>query len=236
MSEYVLGVDGCTEGWLYCRLEVQTHRANFGIVSMFSDLLTEFKSAEFIGIDIPIGLWDERKPRACDVEARKLLGQPRGSSVFPAPARSLIGLESYGEANSVSKALYGKGLSAQAHGICKKILEVDQLMDPSLQTHVVEVHPEVCFWGIQDKPLSHSKRTSEGYEERRQLLQPVLGLELPERSNWRSVGIRRGAAPDDMLDAAVAANSARQLLAGTGRRVPERPEIDPRGLRMEINF
>ena len=44
----------------------------------------------------------------------------------------------------------GKSLSAQAHAICTKIAEVDQLllMSPALRHRVREVHPEVCFWAI----------------------------------------------------------------------------------------
>jgi predicted RNase H-like nuclease len=48
------------------------------------------KGLEFVVIDILIGLPD-RGSRACDVEARALLGKPRSSSVFPAPIRRASG-------------------------------------------------------------------------------------------------------------------------------------------------
>jgi len=50
-----------------------------------------------LAIDIPIGLLDG--PRACDKAARKLLGQPRGSSVFPALSRPALGAQTYPEAS-----------------------------------------------------------------------------------------------------------------------------------------
>ena len=79
---------------------------------------------------------------------------------------------------------------------------------------IVEVHPEVSFAELAAAVLPHSKRTSEGLAERRQLLASA-GIEVPEAP----------AVPEaDLLDAAVAAWTARRYHRGEARPLPERHE------------
>jgi predicted RNase H-like nuclease len=59
------------------------------VFARFVDLLNAPPKAEVIAVDIPIGL-TEVGARACDEHARSELGQPRGSSVFPAPLRAVF--------------------------------------------------------------------------------------------------------------------------------------------------
>lgn len=82
-----------------------------------------------VAIDIPIGLFDG--PRACDSEARKLLGQPRGSSVFSAPCRASLSAENHRAANAANVRVTGKGLTCQAWGIAPKIKQVDDTIRPA---------------------------------------------------------------------------------------------------------
>src|SRR5271166_1460230 len=117
-----------------------------------------------VGIDIPIGLPDSGS-RRCDLEARKMIGSRR-SSVFPAPARAVLGAASYEEALARSRAVTGRGLSRQTFGILPKIAEVDRLMTPERQSHLVEVHPEVGFSVLSGHPMSRHKATPEGHAER----------------------------------------------------------------------
>jgi predicted RNase H-like nuclease len=84
--------------------------------------------------------------------------------------------------------------------------------------------------------MRHSKKTHEGYEERRELLNGALGVTLPSRSLWRSVGVPVGAGPDDVLDAAVAALTGRRAVAGSTERLPRQPDVDRVGLSMEIIY
>jgi len=209
---------------------------SFGKSPSFSELLDRHRDAKYVAVDIPIGLWDDGRPRRCDVEARRPLAGPRSSSVFPAPPRCLLDEPSYTAACEQSRRMFGKGISKQAHAIYPKIAEVDRLMTPELQDWVLEVHPEICFWGITRRAMCHSKKTREGYEERRRLLGDGLGHEFPDRSLWRSVGVRTGAQPDDVLDAAVAALTGYRAALGKAERLPRQPDVDQVGLRMEIIY
>jgi predicted RNase H-like nuclease len=95
-----------------------------------------------LAIDIPIGLLDGS--RACYKAARKLLGQPRGTSVFAAPCRAALTVE----ASAINRWKTVRGLSQQAFHIGPKIKEVDDAMTPDRQQWAFEVHPEVCFWAL----------------------------------------------------------------------------------------
>jgi len=92
-----------------------------------------------LGIDIPIGLLDG--PRACDKAARKLLGQPRGSCVFPAPCRAALQVETYEEASAINRQKAGRALSRQARRIVPKIRLVGNVIIPDCQQWAFEVPP-----------------------------------------------------------------------------------------------
>ena len=134
---------------------------------------------------------------------------------------------SYAEALALSRGVADKGLSAQAFAILPKISEVDRLMTPDRQRHLIEVHPEVCFTALVGSPMSHHKSTPEGREERLAALRRVF----PEVD----AGLARrpaGAQPDDVLDGYVAAWTSRRWLDGTHLRLGG--DLDSRGLRMEM--
>ena len=120
MYEYVVGVDGCRSGWLICRYEFSARRVTFEVMPNFATLLECESRAQYIAIDIPIGLTDDGRARRCDVEARRFLAGPRASSVFPAPARCLLHEQSYPAACSRSRTLCGKAISKQAFAISRK--------------------------------------------------------------------------------------------------------------------
>jgi predicted RNase H-like nuclease len=159
-----------------------------------------------VAIDIPIGLLEG--PRACDVAARKLLGQPRGSSVFPAPCRAALGTKTYPEASATNRLKTTKGLSQQAWGITPKIKQVDDAITPDCQRWACEVHPG-----------SASGRS-------------------PGNAQWRIIerhlrNRRANVGRDDLLDAAVAAWTALKICKGEARRVCEAAR-DERGLESTI--
>ena len=60
--------------------------------------LDDLPETDMVVIDIPIGL-PESGRRACDLEARAMLG-PRRSSVFTGVRRPLLALDSYEAANA----------------------------------------------------------------------------------------------------------------------------------------
>lgn len=230
----VVGVDGARGGWLAISYDTAQRELKPQIHGTFPDVLGSYPDVTCIAIDIPIGL-AEGSPRRCDIEARKVLG-PRRSSVFPAPDRRLVDVAFYAEANGLSRSLLGKGIPAQAFAIYPKIAEVNRVMTPQLQERVVEVHPEVSFWALAgQQPMLYPKRTVEGFEERRALLARAFGgVDIPTREMAGRLVSRAGA--DDLLDAMVAAWTARRFAAGEAGRLPENPETDVRGLRIEMVY
>jgi predicted RNase H-like nuclease len=180
---------------------------------------------DVVGIDIPIGL-PATGARACDVEARAMIG-PRRSSVFPVPLRGLLGAVTYGEAASRSRALSGKGISRQAFGILPKVAEVDRVMSPDRQGRIVEVHPEVSLAVLAGRTMAYPKRRPEGRAERL----AALGRAFPDVADHAGVRIV-GTGPDDVLDAFAVAWTARRY--ARGGHVQLGGQRDSRGLRMEI--
>jgi predicted RNase H-like nuclease len=221
----VVGVDGCPAGWVCFQVDLQSRSTSVAVVSKISELLSASPRPLLVGIDIPIGL-PLKGPRACDMAARRLLGKPRSSSVFPAPVRATLVAKNYEEACNLSVSAHGKSLSKQAYEIISKIREVDNLMTPELQTWVFEVHPEVSFYTLNARhPLKHSKHEREGKDERLRLLMP----QYPEIQRHLGEMKRTQIGEDDLLDAAVAAWTAEMVARGI---VPR--QFDSRGLRMEI--
>lgn len=198
------GVDGCRGGWVVAVDD------SVVVVPTFRDVLHVAADA-IIGIDIPVGLPDAG-PRACDVEARRVLG-PRRSSVFPAPPRAALSWTTWADAS---------GMSKQAFNILAKVREVDAEMTPARQATVVEVHPEVSFAVMRGAPMAHRKTTMEGVAERL----AALGLTTP-------VPRVRGASTDDVLDALAVQWTATRLARGDARRLGD-GAVDAKGLRMEI--
>ena len=92
------------------------------------------------------------RDRQDDRAARKALGRPRASSVFPAPARAVLDLDarSFQEANEFSKETVGKGITQQTFAILPTIKEVDALLRSSANARdlIREVHPGLCFWAL----------------------------------------------------------------------------------------
>jgi predicted RNase H-like nuclease len=212
-----VGIDGCKGGWI-----VATER---GV-----DVLETLQLERFglVGIDMPIGL-DDESPRACDIAARKYL-ERAGSSVFPAPPRAALACIDYHDALAVARAVTGRGMSIQTFNILAKVAELDRLIDESNQHRIIEVHPECSFKTMNgDKKLS-SKKTIDGRDARRRLLNDHFDhlnhFDLPSTAP-------RGAAIDDMLDAYAVLWSVRRFQRGE-HRVFGDGQRDARGIEMRI--
>ncbi len=199
------------------------------VVPDIDDVIRSLEAGDVavVAVDIPIGLAD-REPRACDREARRLLG-PRRSSVFPAPVRAVLGAGSYEEACAVSRRASGKALSKQLFNIVAKVGEVDAVQSPLLQERLFEACPELSFAVMQhDAPMQHSKRSAIGQAERIAVLHEHFGVDVPAILEARA----SGAQPDDVLDALALAWTARRYLDGSCLRLGG--ELDATGLRMEV--
>jgi predicted RNase H-like nuclease len=233
-----IGVDGCKKGWFYVSLDDRDHWKT-GVTPNIQHLIDRFQEAHLILVDIPIGLREKGKlERLCDKEARKILGPKRGTSVFPAPCREAVYASSREKAKRINKELTGRSLSEQSLAISPKICEVDCLLTASEAARrlVREVHPEVCFWGLNGgKSMTYSKKTLEGFVERLGVLRKVYG-ECEECVKEALVKHKRqDVAKDDILDALAAAITARFGFHAL-KTLPEAPEKDAKDLPMEMVY
>ncbi|HEX5165543.1 MAG TPA: DUF429 domain-containing protein [Thermomicrobiales bacterium] len=232
----VVGVDGCRGGWIAIVWDTSAATVTPRFHATFSEIVDSYPDAACIGIDIPIGLRDDGLPRSCDVDARQLLGWPRMASVFPAPQRQLLACANYSAATTLSRERFGRGVSRQAFGIFGKVAEVDQLITPALQRRIVEVHPELSLWTMNGRQaMGYSKKLPEGFDERREQLAHHVHAEIPE-SCVAARQLAPFAAADDLLDAMTVAWTARRAATQAANRIPAQPELDARGLRMEIVY
>lgn len=224
---FVTGVDGCRGGWVAFKVDVPANSTSVEVVDLPAWLRERPTDLACLAIDIPIGLLDGS--RGCDKAARKLLGQPRGTSVFAAPCRSALSAENHAAATATNLRMTGRGLSQQSWGIAPKIKQVDDAITPDSQRWAFEVHPEVCFWALAgEHPMTHRKKTKAGVSERLDLLRPVFpDVEHHLQNRLANVG------RDDLLDAAVAAWAALRICKGEARRVCE-AERDAKGLQVAI--
>jgi len=221
----VFGLDGCRKGWVAVWLD----DGNCGIefFSTIAELLNHHPSLAMV--DMPIGLPAEGT-RKCDLEARELLDKDC-SRVFLGVRRGLLQFEEsdHATANSWAKS-NGKGISVQLFNLRGKLADIDRFMTPELQETVKETHPELVFWRLNRRKPVPKKKTLAGLEIRRQLIRQQGILEIDDWLDRRS--LRKYAKPDDVLDACAALIVARQPKLEF--RIPKEPEIDERGLRMEI--
>ncbi len=230
----VVGVDGCKGRWLAVALDATTGRVAASIQPTPRALLRAFPDAAVIALDVPIGLTD-RGPRACDLAARRLLGRPRASSVFPAPIRAALRTPSRAEARRITEARDGRGVGCQAWNIYRHVRAWDALLrrDAAARGKVFEVHPEVCFFALNgEAPLRHGKKSPEGQRERRRLLEGAFGRAAVEAALADLAGERFGL--DDFHDALAALWSARRIAQGEACSLPEQPPHDRCGLPMGI--
>ena len=207
----VAGVDGCRTGWVVAIAEArsETPLLSVEVVTEIGDLFDRVRSGELaaVAIDMPIGLPDSGT-RACDVATRARLGR-KGSSVFPAPPRPVLGSADHAEAVRRSRAIDGRGVTIQAFNILAKIEQLDNAFDPALADVIVEAHPESVFATLEGSPLTTKKRLVEGRRERLALLVSIF----PESDDLLSRRLP-GTAPDDVLDAAAITWTARRWLSG----------------------
>ena len=121
-------------------------------------------------------------------------------------------------------------LDAISRTLLPRYREVAAEMAPYRQRTIYEVHSDLSFYQLNgDMPLQWSKHSEKGRQERRTLLEErvpgvtrILDAEVP------------GATPSHLLDAAAFLWTARRIFAHAAIRIPEDPEWDEQGLRMEM--
>jgi predicted RNase H-like nuclease len=192
------------------------------MLASFIAVLDERPAFSAVGLFAPVGLLDEMVAggRTCDRDARALLGRRRGAAIRSAPPRSMFDVSTNGRLEASQHPTNGS----------TRYWEVEREMAPYRQRTIFEVHPELTFYQLNDdQPLQYRKRSIHGQNERRALLEtkiPGVGRIL----DARVPGARR----PHLLDAAACMWTARRILGRAITRLPEDPEWDSQGLRMEI--
>jgi predicted RNase H-like nuclease len=230
-----VGLDGCKGGWFF--ISHSDGSWEHGVVGGIHEIVEAIDDLAVLLVDIPIGLRDiGEEERVCDRAARKVL-EKRKSSVFPAPARPSLVAANYETGSEINRRLTGRKLSKQSWSLGQKIFEVDRLLtDEKLRGSVREIHPEICFWALNDcRPMEHPKKSEAGFDERLHVLTELI----PQAEDIISAGMREsdssGVRRDDVVDALAAAATA-YLSSGSLQTIPREPETDAHGLPMEMVY
>ncbi len=243
------GVDGCRAGWVAAIAravggrppvtELRLFAAIEDVIAWRAEHGAPADERPPVAIDVPIGLPALAGPRACDLEARALLG-PRWMCVFAPPDRELLGLD-FEQAREVVRRRRAAApdrefqiANRQTMNITAKIAEVDRVLrdDPARQAWLLEAHPEVSFriWAGEDL---ERKRTPAGRSRRLDLV--ARRFPDAQRRLLAASWPRTRVAVDDLLDAYAALWTALRVAAGTGEyRVLGDATPDAFGLRRRI--
>jgi predicted RNase H-like nuclease len=223
----VLGVDAYKAGWVGVVVGEAPARAYVApSIDILVSLACESCDVTAVAIDIPIGLPDHGR-READMLAKVAIG-PLRSSVFMTPVRAALMAHDHATAVVINRQITGEGISIQAFGLKTKLLEVEAWVMRT-RHRVIEVHPEVSFARLAGRPLTVRKSTWAGMHHRRKLLLEA-GIQL--ENDFGMAGATAGV--DDVLDAAVAAWTARRYVTGQARPLPDPPEIFNDGLPAAI--
>lgn len=225
----IAGVEPCPGGWLVVGARLQGIAAfplEPEVFPTFTEILDYRPAFDVIAIHCHLSFPKEDTPggRTCDKLARKLLGFPRAGAVTSPPSRHYLRT---GDLDARAR----KGLDPISASRLRRYAEVAEEMQPYRQRQVFEVHPELSFFQLNDdEPMSFSKYTEEGVAERRALVEAripgidvVLDAQMP-----------RGVTARHLLDASADMVTARRIAARAVDRLPEEPEWDEAGVRMEL--
>lgn len=126
---WVCGVDGFKNRWCAVLRNLDTDEFRARVVS-FQELLRLPENPAIVAVDVPIGLPDVTPPRgrSCERLARKIVGAHRARSVISTVGCNALAAATRVEADLLSKAAGGIGVSAHCWGLKDKLLEVDAVI------------------------------------------------------------------------------------------------------------
>jgi len=221
----VAGVTPCGPAWLVAPAKLQgtvfAPEEPF-LISPFSEVVDQRPTFATIALNAPVGYLDAAAAggRTCDREARALLGAKRGSSIQSAPVRS----------STNDLEFVDEHLDAISMTLLPRYREVAADMAPFRQRTVYEVHSDVCFYELNEgQPMQWSKHSEAGLQERRE----VLRAKFPSSERILSSEVP-GASLSHLIDVSAFVWTARRIFARAAIRIPQDPEWDEQGLRMEI--
>lgn len=228
-SGLYLGVDGCTGGWIAAVLvsgELRLERYD-----SIKAIIRQYPTFDAFLIDMAIGLRSSPDQMRPDGFARKELGV-RASTIFSVPSRAAVYANGEDSQKAANLRELGKSLSKQTVNIIPKIREVDEFLDayPQYKNRILESHPELDFSRLNGSVLLSRKKGAAGIEER----EAILAKYLPSLPDIRDAAKKLNCNPDDVVDAICLAVTAAFKARGMCETMPERPESDERGLRMQM--
>jgi predicted RNase H-like nuclease len=220
-------VEPCSGGWLLFGAKLQgitIAPQPPEVFGRFIDILDYRPSYAVLAVHLPLGLPSLPVPggRTCDRDARRLLGQPRGSAIASPPSWKTL--------QDWRQGIRGRsGISVPTRSLFPRIAEVYEHLSSYHQRTVFEVHPELSFYELNNRrSLSFSKHTQAGQRERMDL----LAAKVPGVERHLDLVVP-GALMHHLLDAAADLWTARRIKARGVSRLPEDPEWDEQGFRME---
>lgn len=226
--EMLAGIEPCPGGWLVVSAKLQgIALAPQGpeVFERFTDILDYRPSFSVLAIHLPLGLPSDKVPggRKCDRDARTVLHWPRSAAIASPPSRKELKTWERGDTGV-------QRLSVVTRSLMPRIVEVYQHLSSYHQRTLFEVHPELSFFQLNDdRPLRFSKHAQAGLDERCELLtRKIPGVERVLTAKLDGVRLSH------LLDGAADLWTARRLFARAVSRLPEDPEWDDDGLRMEI--
>ncbi|OQB12459.1 MAG: hypothetical protein BWY15_02184 [Firmicutes bacterium ADurb.Bin193] len=230
-----VGIDATKGGWISACLEGNS--LNITLYDSISEIIAECNDVDCILIDIPIGLPENDNNMRPDADLRKKL-KGKASSVFNTPCRQAVYTDNYENANTINNKILSKGLSKQSFSICDKIKEVDKFLqcNPAWKNRLLESHPEYIFAILNfGKPVLESKKTLDGINIRINLLRRYIhNLDAFLGGITSKAGMKRRL--DDIVDAICLAVIGRLGMCNGFRSIPDAPEVDNKGLKMQIVY
>jgi predicted RNase H-like nuclease len=224
-----VGVDAWRGGWVAVVLE-DGLVSSVGVAATLDEITDANPDAAAIGVDMPLGLVD-RGWREADRLGAARLGANR-SRLFMVPPRAVWEAGTHEEAVLACRRLTDPpaGCSRQAWGLREKLLPANELY-ARMPGRLFEVHPEISFAELNGgAPVAASKKTWNGQMARRALLAGA-GIGLPD-----SLAGAGNVPPDDILDAAAVAWTARRIAAGQASSLPSPPQAGTDGEAIAIWF
>lgn len=215
------GVEPVRSGWLVVtgRLMGATLVLADAIVfDKFIDVQDARPSFQVITVHAPVGIPDtaEQGGRQCDRAARRMLGFPRQAAIVSPPSRAEL------------KAAMGRRKKPGSR--IRHVMEVDEAVQAYWQRTIFECNPELSFLELNSgQPLKFGKHSERGIEERRALLTARMGG--ADRFLDREI---KGVQRYQLWDACADLWTARRIAGRAIASLPEMPEWDELGRRMEL--
>ena len=224
------GITPCPGGWLIlpARLAAVTVIVEEPmVVRTLLEVLDYKPKFDSAAIYAPVGFEDEPNGpmRPCDIETAEMVGWPRKLGVKPIPSRAALRARTREEARALEPWLTNSDLRR-----FKWIREAEELFQPFHQRTYFAAHPDLSYHVLNgDKPLKTSPYLNEGVMERINLIRN----KLPGVDEVITANPPPGAGQIHLLQAAGLLWTARRGAGRAVNRLPQDPNWDASGLRME---